>query len=116
MSIGNNIEFDYAGGTTSAPINVDWARELGLFDCETHELNADRYPLRCADGPATTTTTATAVNPLLAPSTAGVLGDSLMLPMVAAAVGVFGFAAYLLTPNKKAPLVPNHEPTTDPTR
>lgn len=86
----SNIQFDYADGQQSAPINVDWAAELGLFDCPSHEVDENIYPLRCAG--AANSAPAAATHPLIAQSTAA---SNPLLDTAAPVVGI-GSMSWLL--------------------
>ena len=112
-----NIQFAYDNGQMSAPINSDWAIELGLFDCPAHEVDENLYPLRCQGSPnsdpnATTLVRADqstgsgsplvaqpgASNPLLDTSAPAVGGGSLSLLPWVLALFAAGALAYRFIP------------------
>jgi len=83
--MSQQIIFDYTDDLQSAPINADWALELGLFDCETHNVNERMYPLGCADDAAETTPTD--INPLLRTEPAGSVSPTLLIVVALLALG-----------------------------
>jgi hypothetical protein len=90
----STIQFDYAGEQQSAPINVDWATELGLFDCPSHEVDENLYPLRCEGAANSDPTAATQeqAHPLIAQATTNA---NPLLDTSAPAVGI-GSLSWLL--------------------